>query len=424
MRIRLTGVWLQVACFSSTWAYGETLGWKQALAELAQNNAELKAAREQINAAQFSVDSAEAAFLPQVSASLDYDYGTNKSDLLAKGPGIAPSSSYGVGLSLVQSLYAGGGDEARVAKAKAEAESSRVNWDVVRARLSAELKTSYANLIYAQNAVLLQEDILRRRQENLRLVELRFESGRENKGSVLQSEAYLAQARLEALQARNGLTLAESQLRKLLGRSEGGLLRLAPDLPSAEPPQTPDFAALAQATNEARQARLQIDQAQASLRLARAGSYPTVSLSGQLLRRDESFFPQQESWSVGLSLNYPLYSGGKDSASILAAQASLQAAGWTQENLDKQLTSRLRQAHATWVEAVERQRVDESFAKAALVRADIARKKYDNGLTSFEDWDRIESELISRQRSLLASQRDRVTSEAGWEQLQGKGVIP
>jgi hypothetical protein len=43
---------------------------------------------------------------------------------------------------------------------------------------------------------------------------------------------------------------------------------------------------------------------------------------------------------------------------------------------------------------------------------------------SFEDWDRIENDLIQRQKTVLQSQRDRVTAEAAWEQAQGKGVIP
>ncbi len=424
MRIRLRWVLLQVLLTVSCPSQAEVLSWSSAVEEVQRENLELKAAKDSLEASQYSIRTAQSAFYPQVSANLGYGYGTNKSDLLAKGPGIDPKSSYSAGLSVAQSIFTGGSDEARVAQARANATGSSLALETLKARLSAELKGAYANLLFAQRAVRLQEDISRRRQENLRLVELRFESGRENKGSVLQSEAYLAQSRLEALQAQNSLKVSQAQLLRLLGRSEGTEIRVADEVPSSKPPERPAFMELAKQAPEYKQAGIQIQLAQEALRLARAGYYPSLSLTGTLGRQDETFFPQRETWSVNLSLNYPLYNGGKDSSAMRSAQSTLGAASWTQQNLDKQLLARLQQSHATWLEAVERLRVDESFVKAAQVRADIARKKYDNGLTTFEDWDRIESELITRQRSVLASQRDRVTSEASWEQLQGKGVIP
>jgi len=55
--------------------------------------------------------------------------------------------------------------------------------------------------------------------------------------------------------------------------------------------------------------------------------------------------------------------------------------------------------------------------------AEIARNKYNNGLLTFEDWDVIESDLINRQTTYLQNQRDRVISEAAWENIQGIGVF-
>jgi outer membrane protein TolC len=88
------------------------------------------------------------------------------------------------------------------------------------------------------------------------------------------------------------------------------------------------------------------------------------------------------------------------------------------------LLVRLKQAWAGYVESEEKLKVDQAFLEAAVLRAEIARSRYNNGLMSFEDWDRIENDLIQRQKTVLQSQRDRVTAEAAWEQAQGKGVIP
>ena len=68
-------------------------------------------------------------------------------------------------------------------------------------------------------------------------------------------------------------------------------------------------------------------------------------------------------------------------------------------------------------------KVDSAYVEAAEAREKISRQKYNNGLSTFDEWDLIESDLIKRQKSLLLSERDRVVAEAAWEQVQGKGVL-
>jgi outer membrane protein TolC len=127
---------------------------------------------------------------------------------------------------------------------------------------------------------------------------------------------------------------------------------------------------------------------------------------------------------VGLNLNVPLYSGGKDYYATKSAVSNLEAAASNTDSAEHQLVVRLKQTHAGYVESVEKLKVDQAFLDAAMTRADIARTKYNNGLMTFENWDIIENDLIQRQKSFLQSQRDRVVAEAAWEQAQGKGVIP
>jgi outer membrane protein TolC len=125
-----------------------------------------------------------------------------------------------------------------------------------------------------------------------------------------------------------------------------------------------------------------------------------------------------------LNLSVPLFSGGRDYYTTKSAAASLEAVSSNRDNVERQLLVRLKQTYASYVESEEKLKVDQAFLEAAILRAEIARSRYNNGLMSFEDWDRIENDLIQRQKTVLQSQRDRVTAEAAWEQAQGKGVIP
>jgi outer membrane protein TolC len=82
----------------------------------------------------------------------------------------------------------------------------------------------------------------------------------------------------------------------------------------------------------------------------------------------------------------------------------------------------LEEAFAAHQDAAERVDVQENFYEAARVRAEIARSQYSSGLLSFDDWDIIENELISREKEILAARRDAARAEAAWESAQGAGL--
>jgi outer membrane protein TolC len=331
---------------------------------------------------------------------------------------------YGAGATATQNLFAGFQDVARVEQASANAQLAQTDLTLVRARLSRDLKFAYASLRYVQEAVTLTDAIARRTGENLRLVQLRFEGGRENKGSLLLTQATLRQAQFDNLQARQAIPSAQAQLARALGRATPEGLRALDDVPVSAPPPNPDFATLAAAVPEYRRAQAQESAARADVRINRSGFYPTLDVYGSYAREGSEWLADDSRRIVGATLAIPIFSGGRDYYGVEASSAALSAAAFTRGDAERAALVRLRQTYAAYVEAIERVQVDEAFLVAATTRADIARSKYASGLMSFEDWDRIENDLIQRQKNLLLSGRDRVTAEANWEQTQGIGVLP
>ena len=402
----------------------DLLTWQACVNETALGNAELQSARESLRSSEFSQISAYSVLLPQVNGSLGYSQSNSSG-----GSGTADSSgAYSASLSVTETLFSGFQDWARIGQAAANATVSGANLKTIKAKVSYDLKTGYAGLVYAQESVRLQKDIVHRREENLRLVELRFDGGRENKGSVLLSRAYLSQANLEALQARNDVRIAQSQLAKVLGRDEESGLSVGEDLPLANPPSEsggePDMKKIATETPDHLQVAAQEESAEAGITLARAGFFPTLSLTGSAGKQGTEWFPSGDRWSVGVNLTLPVFSGGKDYFGTKGATASYAAASANRQSTDRQLLVKLQQAYTGFIEAGEKVKVDDNFVLAAKMRSEIGRNKYNNGLISFEEWDLIENDLIQRQKTALNSKRDRVAAEATWEQAQGKGVIP
>jgi outer membrane protein len=427
------GIWLilhgLLISFSSTDAAPNLLTWQAAVTEASRNNAELKAAQENLKSAQASVQVARAGYLPQISAS--FTAGVNGRDGNERDSTPAnfqelqarTTNSFGASIEARETIFDGFATQSRVSQAESRVRESEFQIQILKARLSYDLKNAWSGMMQAQRSLRLYQDIIKRREENLRLVELRFAAGQENKGSVLLSEAYLRQARFEEMQARDNLKVARSRLNEVLGRADDSSYELQGDVPLNAIPGQVDFTALAQNTPDFKLSQAQEQTATSQVSLARAGFYPQLGLRGSIGRTDDHFFPENQSWSLSVVLTVPLFSGGSDYYTTQSAINQLTAAGLSRENAQRDIVTRLRQAHVTLVESAERLKVDEGFEKAVTLRAEIARSKYNNGLTTFDDWDLIESDLINRQRAVLASQGNRVTAEAAWEQAQGRGAL-
>lgn len=398
------------------------LTWGECVDLAAKNNADLRTAAEQLRSSEFQEGAARSGFFPQVSGSLNY----NRASTSVNGVTTTTQlDNYSASLSATQSIFNGLQTYGQTTQARANTRATRASARITRAQVSADLKTAFEGVTYADDYEKLTQEIIKRREENLRLVELRFESGRENKGSVLLSEAYLHQAKYDDLQAHDARRVAQAQLAKALGFDDFENRDVAGHVPTQSPSAAaPDFKALALTTPEYAQAVAQEEAAEAGVTVARAGFFPNLELTATTGRFDTDFFPDNtHRWSVAVNLNIPLFSGGRDYFTTRSAAASWTASMSRRESVTRDRVTQLEQAYARYTEAVMKLKMDDSFRQAATLRAEIARKKYNNGLQTFEDWDIIENDLISRQKTYLQSKRDRVTAEAAWEQAQGKGVF-
>jgi len=433
MGIRVYRILLQVLILScGRLEAAEILTWDQCVQEALANNPALRSSQEKRAAAESNVDGARSGYFPQLSGSLSYtkssaNGGTATTTGALTGTDTTatnstdPTESYAATLTLSQNLFSGLQDKAKVEQAKANLDSAEAALVAARAKVIADLKIAFSSLSYAQSSQALQEKIIKRRRENLNLIELRFKSGRENRGSVLLSKANTEQAVLDALTAANALTAARADLARVLGREPGEFI-LQGDIPLSSPPPTPpNFRTVASEAPDVKQSTAEVNVAAAAVTTAQSGFYPTLALNASTGQQGKEWFPDRERWSMGATLTLPLFNGGKDYYASQSASSSLTAARATLDNVTREKITKLRQAYNAYIEAVQKVKVDDGFRDAAALRAEIARAKYNNGLMSFEDWDIVESDLITREKAMLQSRRELVKYEAEWLNIQGKG---
>lgn len=411
---------LLLACLAigSNLAKAEAIDWKQAIDRLVSSNPELRAWQLKALSSQENIRIARATQLPTIDANLGYTYSELDNSL--------SSRSFTSGLSVNYRLFTGYRDEANIERAERQDTAFKAEYTSLKARLSFQLKLTFAKLSYAQAALELQQQISQRRDENLNLVRLRFEGGLENRGSVLLSEAYLKEARFESLKAEEGLTVAQSDLARIFGISESSpKFKVNSSVPTSELPTEVAFEELVGKTPRWQLASSEVELAESSIKLSKSNFFPSLNLSSSFNQTDDKFYPNDTNrigFSVGLT--YPIYNGGADSSKLRQSQNDWKSAIDLKQNARQQILTDMKDSYATLKLAIERLEVSASFREAAKIRADVARTKYNNGLISFEEWDRVETDLILRQQQYLINQRERIVAEASWEQIRGIGVVP
>lgn len=401
--------------------HARTINWQTGLSLLQQNNPEWSAATQTLESTRVLEDSARSGFLPKLSGAI------SSSESYNEVTSNSSQRSESVSLNLSQNLFSGFVDIARYNESKQNTLIAEMTWKQAKAKISYDYASAYAGVVYAQEYVTLTQKILARRKENLNIVELRFNSGRENKGSVLLSEAYYQQAVYDSIQAGLQLDVAQNALAQVVGLSlTDEKLLVTPDIPIKELEESSviDFKKLGTATLDYQKAIAQAEAAKFTHDQNKAAYYPSLDLTGSLGKTDSVFPPEKDRWSVGVSLTIPIFSGGRDYANELSARYRRVAAEVNRTAISYQMIVKLKQAYSQYRLAIEKVKVDEKFKQAAQMRSEIAKKKYNNGLMSFDDWDVVENDLIQREKNSLTSSRDRVVGSANWDQVQGLGLWP
>lgn len=402
---------------SSTSRAGEPsvhrLTWTEAI-DLAQTrNPLLKGSRESLNASDYQLSANRWQLAPTLSADLSW----SRSGRADENYGESNSTA----LSLKQSIF-DAADYGAIDEAKASRRFSEMSLVVARSQVSRELKIALANAIFAQRSLKLTESILERRKQNFELVQLRFESGRENGGALQLSEANMADAKFSLVRAQNSAAVANTQIAALLDLPVGEKIEFVGDVPMQAPEANVDYKSLAKRAPERLQALATEERAKAAVATSRGRILPTVNVSGSVGRYGDRLLPPTEGWSVGVTLSIPIFTG-TNYMNLQAAKADAAAAEHQRHVTENNLVTRVQQAHVDYTESEQQLKIAQTFVGAARTRAEVARQKYQTGLTTFDEWDRIESDLINRETSALQAAVSRVTAEANWQYILGEGSL-
>jgi outer membrane protein len=388
--------------------FSDELSFERAAQLMTQHNPEYQISTLRLQSSGWLIDEAQGRHLPTISARL----GLNRQG--DNSPDSQDRTSYSAGLDLRQNLFSGLSDSAAIEAAKADRGLAQFQHQRLLNRLERDLRIALANYSFSYRAVPLFDEIARRREENLRLVELRFEGGAENQGSVLLSRANHQEALLETFRVRQELSTARQTLHTLLGLEETLHFSHAQNAPLIPMPNKPPLQEFIVEHPELGQVNQRIVRSRAGVTQTRSAYFPTLDMQGGISRNDTIFFPERESWSVGLNLSIPLYQGGRNYARAQASLSELEQSLTQRQATTLSLRQELVDTYHSLLVQKQRVEVEQTFLEASRTRAEISRERYNSGLLSFEDWLSIENDYANRIRSSLNSEREFSIAQARW----------
>lgn len=421
-----------LAIFSGAGAE-EVLTWQECVQEAKWNNPSLISAAEELKKAQADKAISRSQMLPQISSSLSRDRkssvtraattSTSTSSATSTATSRARrviNDSYSYSVNGQQLLFDGFKSLNDVSAASRTLKAAQYDYAVVSSNIRLELRESFVELLKAQELLSLTEDIAKRRQENLKLVKVRYDAGREHKGALLTAEADLAQAEFEVAQARRNIVLSQRKLTREMGRGFFSPFRADGEFSVySGDREMPDFEYLADNTPFLNELIAKKQSAEYSLASAKAEFFPRVYLDTSIGKTASAWPPGDREWTVGMSISFPLFEGGSRIAGVTRARALLNQAEADERGGRDEVVFVLAQTWTDLQDAIDELSVREKFLLAARERAKIANAQYSSGLISFDDWIIIEDELVNARKSFLNAEAEVLIRDAYWVQAKG-----
>jgi len=392
------------------------LTWQDCARAALDNNPGLKAKKLAVEQYKYLYQAGFNAYLPSVNIS----HSVTRS---ATDPA-SPSDRYSAGISASEPIF-NLKALSSIRSAKISYEKADADYRAQSASLRQALYSAFVSLVYAQENVATQKKILIIRENNAQLVKLDYDSGTESRGNMMYSAALAALSKSGVAQAERSLGSARLDLLNSMGFADFRPIVAKASL--AAPDYTLDLANVKSLVENIPQLVSQekgIQSLKERMLSAKYDLYPTLNASQSLGWSGAGEFPSARNWSLGLSLNLPVFSNGITyyANNTKAADRALKSGEAALTDLKNTLEGRIRNGYNAFLNARDNALVNVAILAASEERYKESQIKYQAGQMSFIDLETTEQSLVDAQLNQLSYFKNANTSKISLESLMGIGL--
>jgi outer membrane protein TolC len=315
--------------------------------------------------------------------------------------------------------------------AHGQMKGNRIQHEADVSNLILRIKTAYYNLINALELLESSEITIERAQENLKLVEAKYELGAASRLELLQGEVFYLNAEQDRARARTLEISAQEELKSILGSEidihpvdelvDPGFAEL-PDLDSL-------MAILYDVNYEVRIARELRNVAGVNLVSSYLAFLPRISLFygynvvSDSFVFDFQYYNDNAVKNYGVSISLPIFEIKNLIFKYLNARKDLQKSEFAQRRAELETEKILRTTYYSLIESLDKLQLARKSLDAANEAATISREQYALGITSFLDFLTSEQAIYDARVSYTSALSDYHVQQATFSYLLGTMAI-
>ena len=315
-------------------------------------------------------------------------------------------------LSLSYVLYDFGARDAALESAKQILAAANATQDATIQSVFLAAVQAYYQLFATRAAVESAGQAEKSAQESFNAAAARYNVGSGTPADKLQAQTALSQAVLNRIRAEGDFSNAQGQLANSMGLDANQPLAVTPpalgvpdaqfernigQLIEAARRQRPDLAA----------AEAQVNAAKAGVEAARAAGMPSVSLATNVSRSHSSIADPFSSSALGISVNFPLFTGYNTTYRIRAAEAQIDTRLAQRERLSQQVALEVWKAYQGVVTETQAVKSVNDLVASAAQSERVALGRYKAGVGSLLD-------VLIAQSALASARMQNIQAIYNW----------
>ena len=402
--VALLGWQLEAAQDSlKVWTLGECLDYAL------ENNIQLRQSRNDYLSGIEDTGEAKAALFPSLTASVTQGF-TNYPSSNATDRN-SYTGTYGLNAGMT--LYEGGKLRTAVKRQQVQNRIDALSVEESANDIRIAIVQAYMQCLYAAEAVTVNRSTADASKARRDRAEAMWQAGSISKVDFAQLESQYASDEYQVVVASASLDNYKLQLKQLLELDITEEMNLAApaiqesEVLSALPAKAEIYATALDAMPEIKRGELAVESAELGIRQARAGFFPSVSLSagiGTGHMSGGSFESGSQVWNrfnenVGLSVSIPIFSNRKNRTAVNKARIAVSNSLLERQSLEKEL---LRELESAYLDAVSAQ----SQYVAAREKQRYAQQSCDLTDEQFRVGMKNTVELITAQNELTAARQE------------------
>jgi len=405
-----------------------------------EHNISIKQQVNQCRQQEIQLSTAKNSRLPDVSGSVgqNFSFGRGLTSENTYTNTNTSSTSFQLGASLP--LFTGFEIPNQIMLSKLNLEAATADLEKAKNDIRMQVAQAYVQILYDMEIA----DVARRQisidSAQVARLQAFVNNGKASEAELSQQKATLANSRLTATQAENNLKLAILSLTQLLELpSPDGFTIVRPtlaeldNLVKLDNLTTPDqvYAEAIGVKPEILSQQLKLRGAEHSIKIAQAGHYPTLSLSGGLGTnyyttsgfKADGFGKQLEnnfSQYIGLNLNVPIFNRFQTRNRVRNARIDQESQQLQLDNTKKTLYKEIQQVYYNALNAQTKTQSSAEAVQSSKDAFELMQAKYENGKSTITEFNEAKNNYLKSESDLVQARYENLYQHALLEFYRGK----